>query len=84
MWYVLKDDVKHPSLEIIGNANNASDASEIMLIDVQKYITIPKQEIENVKNDIDYYYTCNNGKTVCLSKWSAYIEDVCAWDLYEY
>lgn len=80
MWYVLKDDVKHPSLEIIGNANNASDASEIMLMDVQKYITIPDKELENVRNDIDYYAN----STVHLSKWSAYIHDVCAWDLYEY
>lgn len=79
MWYVLKDDVEHPSLEIIGNANNASDASEIMLMDVQKYITIPDKELEKVRNDIDYYTS-----TVHLSKWSAYIEDVCAWDLYEY
>ena len=79
MWYVLKDDVKHPSLEIIGNANNASDASEIMLMDVQKYITIPDKELENVRNYIDYVTS-----TVYLSKLSAYIKDVCAWDLYEY
>lgn len=81
MWYVLKRDMDKPSMEIIGRFKIPVNASEIMLKDVREYIDIPDEAMMEIRNGGEY---ATDDYRVTVMRYSAWIEDVCEWDVVEY